>query len=168
MRGVSSPWHSTDTGSQVFNFSNCIDDTSTETGLMALILMDWWCRMNITTWPRCRVEFTTARTLHGREMKLRAWRRCALVEISEMWKGSVCSTPTPWQAHTWRFWRGRLSEGEVVLALVLTFLLAVTGVDLLGEKNTNGWLVAGADLVWEKNIVAGWQHNRASSRLGEV
>ena len=50
---------------------------------------------------------------------------------------------------TW-FWR---SINQIFTLFAVLWLVA--GADLLWEKNTAGWLIASADLVWEKNTV-GW------------
>ena len=44
---------------------------------------------------------------------------------------------------------------KVLVSTLFAVLWLVAGADLLWEKNTAGWLIASADLVWEKNTV-GW------------
>ena len=42
------------------------------------------------------------------------------------------------------------------------WLWLVAGADLLWEKNTTDWLVASTDLMWEKSTAAGCRQNRVS------
>jgi len=47
--------------------------------------------------------------------------------------------------------------------LVAGWLWLVAGADLLLEKNTAGWLLADADLVWEKST-AGWLADKSAEQ----